>query len=339
MPQYDTSQLQQLIAHSNKLLIILPQNPSLDHLAAGLALHLSLLKTHKEVQTFTPTAVTVEHNRLIGINQVINQLTGHNLIISLPQQQENIERVYTEINPQTRNFEIIIEPRKGFPSPNHQTISYAYQGYKSDVIFFLDTKHPEDFTNFDADYFQSLIDSTHLVHISTSPDADHPKTYEFVDQQASSISEIIANILQGLHFDVDNDIATNILAGIEHRTSGLTAANLTAQTFEIVAWCLRMGAVRGYTQAIQPLENIVATPSTAEPKIITTENKAVIKEKYVYNPLLQSNEEVDSIQLTTQSIQDQPAAIPSSRSPSRKISSLKSNVPDWLIPKIVTKAD
>ncbi len=327
MAHTNIDELKQLLAHSHSFLTILPPEPDLDILAAALGLHLSILKDKKQIHTYSPTQLTVEHNRLIGVDQVINQLTGNNLVISLPGQKDNIEKVYTEVNQQSGHFEIIIEPRKGYPSPDHQAISYAYQAFKSEVIFFIDTNHPNDFSHFEKQYFQSLISSTHLVRIGSTPQPDHPKNYEFVDQQASSVSEIIFNLLQGMQFEMDADIATNLLSGIEYKTANLTNPDTAPQTLETVAMCLRYGAIRAYSRT--PLAS--KQPASSQTLIVPEKTSPAAPVDQVTG----MDQEPEQVAET----QPQDSVPEAAGEPEGQEEAKGSRVPDWLIPKIVSKVN
>ena len=69
-----------IIDGSKSILIMLPTKPFFDQVASGLGLYLSL-RDKKDVQVYSTTPMTVEFNRLIGVNKISQELGNKNLII------------------------------------------------------------------------------------------------------------------------------------------------------------------------------------------------------------------------------------------------------------------
>ena len=66
---------------------------------------------------------------------------------------------------------------------------------------------------------------------------------------------MIASILKILNLPFDEDMAVNLLAGIKSATNNFQSTNVSAETFEAAALCLRAGAR-------QAEEKKVASPSS-----------------------------------------------------------------------------
>lgn len=320
MHKFTSQQLQDLINKAEKILVLLPGNPDLDNLAAGLGLHLSLSETKKEVQIYSPTPITAAFNRLIGVDKVTDMLAGQNLVISLPDQHEKIERVFTETNQQTGYFEIIVEPRKGSPTVDHQNITFNYQEFQFDLIIDVDGAGSGE----QSEEIKALLTTTKTIKIDATP---HPETESF-DMQRSSISENTFHFLKQLGFEIDKDIATNLLAGIEHKTANLTKTDISPVTFEIVALCLRIGAVRGYTQTPEAKIETEKEPVKMEP-----ETKQEVKEELGLTPDMsvnvdeQKEEKVKSEKLPKLTIESNEHAKEDKEATSPA-------TPGWLIPKM-----
>src|SRR3972149_2927533 len=60
----------------------------------------------------------------------------------------------------------------------------------------------------------------------------------------SSISEVIATLINESGFSLDPDMATNLLMGIEEGSRDFKGPDVTAQTFEIVATLMKAGGNR-----------------------------------------------------------------------------------------------
>ncbi len=86
-----------LVDSATSVLIILPSKPYFDQVAGGLALYLSL-REKKETAITSVTPMTVEFNRLVGVNKVANELGNKNLTIKFIDYRANdIERVSYDI--------------------------------------------------------------------------------------------------------------------------------------------------------------------------------------------------------------------------------------------------
>lgn len=66
-------------------------------------------------------------------------------------------------------------------------------------------------------------------------------TVNYIDENASSTSEIVYRILSGLKIEVSPSTATALLSGIFYDTGGFKHANTTDAVFEIVSELLRCG--------------------------------------------------------------------------------------------------
>ena len=61
---------------------------------------------------------------------------------------------------------------------------------------------------------------------------------------ASCLSEVVAFLIREGNFTLDNDIATNLLAGIEKASGNFSTNEVTANTFEVVAYLMKKGGRR-----------------------------------------------------------------------------------------------
>jgi phosphoesterase RecJ-like protein len=75
----------------------------------------------------------------------------------------------------------------------------------------------------------------------------HPTNTNFakvniVDDEAASTTQILFDLLPGLGFDLDTELATNLLVGLVTDTIGFRTHNVTPQVMEIAAELMRNGA-------------------------------------------------------------------------------------------------
>lgn len=232
--------VQQALATAQTVLVVAPKNPNLDKIAAALGLFLSLKKGGKSVMVACPDEMTVEFSLLVGVDKITQQLGGKNLIISLDYIEDSIEKV--SYNIEDNKFNLVIQPKPGFPPLSADKVSYSYFG-GADLIFVIGAQSLEDLGNL---YTQEgrLVSQKSVINI----DADAKNTQfgkiNLTDPTASSCSEIITGLISTLKLPTDQDIASNLLLGIEETTRGFTSPQTTAATFEAAAFCLRSGGRR-----------------------------------------------------------------------------------------------
>src|SRR4051794_27166527 len=89
------TKIKESIDAHQKIAIAVVANPTIDQMAAGLALYLSMQGAEKELSIATPNAPLVEVSSLVGIDKVTTSLGGDggDLIVSFPYREGEIEKV------------------------------------------------------------------------------------------------------------------------------------------------------------------------------------------------------------------------------------------------------
>lgn len=245
---FNLQSLQDSLFKAKTVLVVLPANPSLDSVAAGLALFLSLKKQGKQVVIGCPTPMTVAFNRLFAVNKITDKIGNKNLIISFDYVKDSIEKV--SYNIEDSSFNLVIEPKEGFLPFDQEKVSYSYSGASAEIIFAVGATKLEDF---DKLYFneKKIFEEKLIVNIDNKPTNTRFGQVNIYNPKAASVSELVVELIKSLNLEVDQDIATNLLAGIEANTSNFTAFNATAMAFEAAAWCLKNGARRKHLSTFQ----------------------------------------------------------------------------------------
>lgn len=230
-----------LISSANKILILLPNKPYLDQVAASLSLYLSLLGTGKKVSVFCPVTMTTEYSRLIAVDKITNDLENHNLTIKfINYEATNVDKVNYDI--EGGQFKLIITPKSGFKSPNRDQIDINYSGISSDLTILIGGANDSHFPILTKNEFKN----SKLVHVGTRLLEILNNELEILSfaKPASSTSELIAALLTESGFTIDADIATNLLAGIEDQSKNFQNSDVTADTFLVFAELLKLGGKR-----------------------------------------------------------------------------------------------
>ncbi len=228
-----------LITGSASITILLPINPNLDQVAAGLSFYLAL-KDKKEITVSCQTPMIVEFNRLIGIDKISSELGNKNLTIRFSNYEAtDIERVSYDI--ENGQFKLTVIPKPGLASPKKEQVEMSYSGVSGDTVIIMGGESDASFPMLSS----KDLAGAKIIHVGTKAlisTGDH-SVMSFA-RPASSVCEITYTLLSEAGAQIDSDVATNLLAGIESTSEGFKSEGVSAETFEIVAHLLRSGGQR-----------------------------------------------------------------------------------------------
>lgn len=276
---YNTEPVKQALLTAKQVLILLPQNPDLDSVAAGLALFLSLAKRGASISIGCPTQMTVGFNRLFGIDKIKNRIGNQNLVISFNYPEDSLEKVSYDKDPANQKFNLTIEPKAGMQPLDVSGVEYSYTGSNADIIFVIGARQLEDLGELYKSEKKLIDDKTKLlINLSSLDRNSQFGSVNLYDPTASGACEILFAVLTALELPLESDMATNILAGIEAKTNNFATA--TADTFDIVAQLMRLGAKKGhlnnnfapatarsFTPFTRPAANPWTLPTTVNPTV------------------------------------------------------------------------
>ena len=311
-----------LLEDAKSILIALSANPSVDTVASGLALYLSLSAAGKSVSISCPTPMTVAYNNLIGVDKISTSLigrNGRNLVISFPYQEGSIEKV--SYNIENNTFNLVIEPRENFPSVTEDVMRYSYSGGSIDAIVTLGASQIDNLESLYSSN-QGLFQEKPVINIDYQNQNTKFGKINIVDTSSSCVSEIIISLLSGFGLNLEADIATNLLAGIVDETSNFSSPSTNAATFEAAAICLKNDA-RKTISNIKTSTELPITKKPFSPPPFSSKPSAVPFGKMTKPPFekpkIQPQQQGQKQQLQTPSIRE-------SKHPETP--------PDWLKPKI-----
>lgn len=239
-----------LIDSAKEVLILLPSKPFIDQVAAGLSLYLSLSESGKSVSISCPAPMVAEYSRLIGVDKVTSDLGSKNLVISLINYDANsVDKVSYDI--ENDQFKLTIAPKAGFKSPTKEQVGIGYSGAAGDLVVLIGGANDSHFPALSKEEFKTVK----LIHLGTRLLEILNNDLEVLSfaKPASSTSELVANLIKESGLGVNEDIATNLLSGIEEQSKGFQSSEVTADTFEIFAELLKLGGRR--TPKIVPARN------------------------------------------------------------------------------------
>ncbi|KKU87132.1 MAG: Phosphoesterase RecJ domain protein [Candidatus Beckwithbacteria bacterium GW2011_GWC2_47_9] len=259
---YNIEPVKQALITAKQVLVLLPQNPNVDNVAAALALYLALVKKGLSTTIGCSSQMTVQFNRLFGVDKIKPRIGNQNLVISFSYPEDSLEKVAYDKDPANQKFHLTIEPKAGMQPLDASQVEYSYTGSNADVIFVIGSRTLEDL----GELYQqekALLDnkSKTLVNLSTLDKNSQFGTVNLYDPTASGCSEIMATVIKALELALEPDMATNLLAGIEAATQNLTQAG-SADTFEAVVELIRLGGQRNHLTTTPAWTRPTPNPST-----------------------------------------------------------------------------
>ncbi|MBL7036364.1 hypothetical protein ISR94_00760 [Candidatus Microgenomates bacterium] len=231
--------LKNLINSATSILVLLPGNPHLDEVTAGLVLQ-TVLKDSKNASISCPSPMTVEFSRLVGVTKISTQLGNKNLIVTFPNYPaDNIEKVSYDI--ENEQFKLSVIPKPGFNAPVNEQMAINYEGVGADTVILVGGDKEE---NFPALNLPELA-GVKLIHIGTKllETTNKLQILSFA-KASSSVSEQVAGIVKDMGAEIDADMATNLLAGIENGSQYFQGGEVTEETFKLFARLLSYGGKR-----------------------------------------------------------------------------------------------
>lgn len=251
-----------LIAQATSILVLLPNNPTFDQVAAGTAMSLSLQqKPGVSCTTACGTPMLVEFNRLVGVNKVTSDLGSKNLVISFKDYDaKNIERVKADAD--GNEFQLTVIPKDGFSAPNQDQVIMSRAGVSASVVILVDGTTETDYPLMTSPEFATAK----IIHIGLSAPAFTTRTdVVSYGTTMSSVCEIVTVLMKESALAINADIATNLLWGIEAASKNYTGTGVTANTFLVVAELMRLGGRR-----TNEVETVAAQPAPVSPATAVT---------------------------------------------------------------------
>ncbi|MBI2338624.1 hypothetical protein HYU95_05590 [Candidatus Daviesbacteria bacterium] len=246
--KYDAqiAELKNLLPNAKSILIAVPAGVDIDKLAAGLSLFLTLEAAGKEVSIVCDDNILVGQAHLFGIDHVQKNLpsgNGGNLTLTLEGVAASdgtvpsLEKLdwYAEGN----NLNLVFHVLQGQTFQPARIIPH-YQGSGFSLVFTVGAVNLNTLGNLYLQN-QNAFSGTHVVNIDTQVANSSFGQTNVLDTAASSVSEVVTNLISDLGYSLDSDSASNLLAGIFDATNNLLNPKVTADTYMAVAQCLRVG--------------------------------------------------------------------------------------------------
>lgn len=239
--------IKDLISQNEVIGIAVGKNPTIDEMAAGLSLYLTLSESGKKVSIVSPTDPIVEVSSLVGVDKVKKSfgLTSGDLTVSFPYKEGEIEKIsYTLEN---GFLNIMVKAGEQGLSFNEEDVLFKRGNGAPKLIFTVGVPRLSDLEG--AFNIEDLKD-TLIVNVDNHTDNQGFGDFVLVSKNSSSVSEQITSLLFSLGFTLTHDSAQNLMSGISFATANFQSSKTTPLAFEMAGRLLQLGATREVASAI-----------------------------------------------------------------------------------------
>jgi nanoRNase/pAp phosphatase (c-di-AMP/oligoRNAs hydrolase) len=231
-------QISEAIRAAESLLIVTGQNPSVDQVAAVVALAQILNKLDKKTDAIVSDSPPAGA-RFFTEGALDRGLgSSRDFIIQVDLSQAEVDNIRYNIDGGKLN--IHVAPFKGGFSSDD--VSFSYGDFQYDLVVALGVP---SFTKLDRLYLQNheLFADTPLVNIDFHRINESFGAINLVDTNAASLCEMLVALSESLQSGmIDKDLATVLLTGIMGATDRFTATHTTPKALTVAAQMMAAGA-------------------------------------------------------------------------------------------------
>lgn len=240
--QHKVSLFKELFAQAESVLIIYAPDALRDHLFAATALYKTFQQLgNKSITLLSSESLASAEPDIVYLDETRTEVGNKNLCITLDYTPETVEKITSAIDESTQKLYLTIKPKKGVNPLSRENVTFSYTGAEADMVILVGV---DDLESLDQLYigYENLYQNTALVSINSYETSFGNLKLDILG--SSSVSEYVALLLRELNYQLDQEVATNLLAGIDEETDNLESYLATADTFEVVSYLLRSGARR-----------------------------------------------------------------------------------------------
>lgn len=246
-------QIFEQIKKSTKILIFLPETLNADNLASALAFKGFLNKLQKDVTVVSSGKFPDNLKFLPGSGEIVSALSlGRSFVISV----DTMEKKVDEISYHTSADKVHIYLKSKKHEFTKDDLSFSSEKFPADLIITIDCKSLD---SLGKTYEQQadLIFETPKINIDNKSENEYYGAINLVDLSATSIAEILADLLQKYEQQlIDEDLATCLLTGIISKTNSFQHVHTTPKAFIKASELVSLG---GRQQEV--IKNIFKTKS------------------------------------------------------------------------------
>jgi nanoRNase/pAp phosphatase (c-di-AMP/oligoRNAs hydrolase) len=228
---------------ANNILLVFPSDWEPDNISASLALFLFLKKLGKSVSVAGSNNKTKRGNFafLFGFENIKDNLDHlRKFIVSLNISKTKVSQIKYVVEKDQLNF--IVSPEKGWFEP--KDVSARAGDFRYNLIISIGANDLESL----GEIYDKNIEffyKTPLINLSCQAANEEFGQINLIDISCSTVSELIFNLLKEKDETlIDENIATNLLAGIILQTKNFKSGKLTPETLITTSQLIKLGGRR-----------------------------------------------------------------------------------------------
>ncbi len=230
-------QATEAIKQAESILITAGSRPTIDQVAAVLALAMALRKLGKRVNAVISDQIPSKLN-FLPTKEIGKDLSGlRDFIMRLDLSKAEVDKLRYTIEDGKLN--VFITPFAG--SFDQSQVSFDHGDYNYDLAIVLGVANRERIdraVSSQAELFQKVP----IINIDFHRSNENFGAVNLVDAQAASLCEILAGLTESLGVTLDESMATAMLAGLYASTDRFTASHTTAKSLTLSAQLIAAGA-------------------------------------------------------------------------------------------------
>ncbi len=243
-------QILRQIEKSENILITFPVDWNGDAIASSLALFLYLKKLNKKVVLAADKSLSDQSEEISSakifsflpeISKIKNDLDSvRKFIVSLDIKNAKVDKIKYTLEKDKLNF--IISPKEGFFSS--KDISSQSSGFRYDLIITINATDLESLGKIYDNNIEFFY-KTSIINIDHQASNEEFGQINLIDLNSVATAEIIFSLLKERSTDnINEDIATCLLAGIIYNSKSFKTPNLTPKTLLSTSQLINLGARR-----------------------------------------------------------------------------------------------
>jgi nanoRNase/pAp phosphatase (c-di-AMP/oligoRNAs hydrolase) len=229
----------ELIAKAKRVLIITPEVINADIAGAGTAMALFLQRQNKEVEILATHNYEVEFPFLPKVANLRTALNHtRSLVVSVTTKVKGLEEISYQLEEGVAKIYLKSKGENFTP----EDVSFESELAPYDLLITLGVEQLTDLgQNFQN--YTNIFYNTPKINIDNQPGNKHFGAINIVNINASSLCEVVSDLIQGFETDLLNEeIATSLLAGIIARTHSFQNAHINPQSFKVASLLVEKGA-------------------------------------------------------------------------------------------------
>lgn len=235
-------QILELLKQSSAVLICLPEQPTTDAIASGLAMMNVVEKLERKGRVVSSGFnLPQNHSFLPKSDEIYDDLSSlKKFIIDVDLSQTSVEELSYDI--EDDKLRIYIQPKDGYFE--ERDVSVTAGEYSFDLVITIDSPdldHLGRIYEMNADFFYH----TPIINIDHKPTNDNYGQIDLVRVTATSASEVIFEMLEHWGDNIlDEYMATSLLAGMISKTKSFRSGSVTPRSLSIASHLIDQGARR-----------------------------------------------------------------------------------------------